>query len=218
MTLVAFDFDGTLTQSDLTVLLGREYDVAGEIRGLAEQGLRGEVDFATTLRQRVSLLEGMPETRVTAAFERCKLRSGAAALIADLRRSDVCVAIITGTFGRGVEAALERAGVAVDHVVANRLVLENEAVTGDVEGPLLDREKDQALEELAITEGVDLGQTIAVGNGTTDLPMLRLAGTAIGFDPDPVVASYCDITATSVRKLRLYFEQHDIVDMEGHGD
>lgn len=215
MTLVVFDFDGTLTQSDLTVLLGREYDVAGEIRGLAEQGLRGEVNFATTLRQRVSLLEGMPEMRVDAAFQRCKLRSGAADLISDLRQSDVSVAIITGSFERGVEAALDRAGVAVDHLVANRLVLENGAVTGDVEGPLLDGGKDHVLEELAIAEELDLGQTVAVGNGATDLPMLQIAGTAIGYDPEPLVEESCDVVVTSIRKLQLYFEQHDVIETGG---
>ncbi|MEF8807294.1 HAD family hydrolase [Natronomonas sp.] len=212
MTLVAFDFDGTLTQSDLTVLLGEEYDVGGEIRGLAEQGLRGEEAFGTTLRQRASLLEGMPEARVNDAFERCKLRAGAADLIADLRQSDVSVAIITGSFERGVEMALEQAGVTVDHVVANRLVLENGAVTGDVEGPLIDGEKDQTLEELALAEDVDLGRTTAVGNGATDLPMLQVAGTAIGFEPEPVVEDHCDVVVTSIRELRLYFEQHEFVD------
>jgi len=93
-------------------------------RGLLEQGLRDEIDFATSLRQRVSLLEGMPADQVETAFERCQLRDGAAELIADLRRSDVSVAIITGSFERGVETALERADIAVDHLVANRLVLE----------------------------------------------------------------------------------------------
>lgn len=213
MTLVAFDFDGTLTQSDLTVLLGREYDVAGEIRGLAEQGLRGEVEFATTLRQRVSLLEGMPEARVDAAFKRCKLRPGAGDMIADLRQSGVSIVVITGGFERGVKTALSQAGVTADHVVANRLVLENEAVTGDVEGPLLDSGKDHALKELAITEGVDLGQTVAVGNGATDLPMLQIAGIAIGFKPESVVEDHCDVVVTSVRKLRLYFDQHDLTDI-----
>lgn len=212
MALVAFDFDGTLTQSDLTVLLGREYGVGSEIRGLAEQGLRGDVEFARTLRQRAALLEGMPEARVDAAFERCKLRQGAADLLTDLRRSDIRVAIITGTFERGVEQALDRAGVTVDHLIANRLELEDGAVTGDVEGPLLDAGKDQALEDLALAEEMDLGRTIAVGNDTNDLPMLQVAGSAIGFDPKPVVEDYCDVVVTSVRKLRLHFEQHDVID------
>ncbi|WP_265109947.1 HAD family hydrolase [Halosolutus halophilus] len=215
MTLVAFDFDETLTQSDLSILLGREYDVASEMRGLLEQGLRDEIDFETSLRERVSLLEGMPERRVETAFDRCQLRDGAAELIADLRRSDVSVAIVTGSFDRGVETALDRAGVAVDHLVANRLVTENGALTGDVEGPLLDDRKDQPLGELAVAEGDNLDRTIAVGGGATDLPMLRAAGTAVGFDPVPVVEQHCDVVVPSMRKLRLYFEQHDIVDADG---
>ena len=156
----------------------------------------------------------MPKARVDAAFERCKLRSGAADLIADLRQSGAPVAIITGSFERGVETALEQAGVTVDHVIANRLVFENEAVTGDIEGPLIDGGKERALEALAITEEVDLGQTIAVGNGVTDIPMLRVAGTAIGFTPDPVVEDASDVVVTSIRRLRLYFEQHDIIDTD----
>ncbi|GAB6860667.1 HAD family hydrolase [Haloplanus litoreus] len=215
MTLVAFDFDGTLTGSDLTVLLGREYGVATEMQGLAERSRRGEVDFADTLRGRARLLEGMPEARVDAAFARCKLHHGAADMIADLRRSGVQVAIVTGTFDRGVEAALDRAGVAVDHVVANRLVLARGAVTGEVEGPLLDTGKDGALEELALTEGIALGKTIAVGDGAMDLPMLQVAGTAIGYDPEPIVEDHCDVVVTSIRSLRLYFEQHGIVETEG---
>lgn len=212
MTLVAFDFDGTLTASDLTVLLGREYDAGNEIRGLAEQGLRGEVPFAETLRHRVSLLEGMPKRRVEKAFERCKLRKGVGDLIGDLGRSDVSVAIVTGSFERGVEAALERDRVSVDHVVANRLVMENDALTGAVEGPLVEGSKDEALEELAATEGIDLEQTIAVGDGANDLPMLQTAGTAIGFGPESVIEDHCDVVVTSVRKLRLHFEQHDVID------
>lgn len=212
MTLVAFDFDGTLTQTDLVALLGREYNVAGEIRGLVEQGLRDESAFERTLRQRASMLTGMPERRVDTAFARCKLRSRAADLISKLRRSGVSVAIITGSFERGVEAALRRANVAVDHLIANRLVIRNGAVTGDVEGPLLDAEKDRALEEIALDEGVDTERTIAVGNGPTDRPMLRAAGTAIGFKPDRVTEQLCDHTVTSILKLRLHFEQHGVID------
>lgn len=212
MTLVAFDFDETLTQSDPSVLLGREHDVATEIRGLVEQGLQEETSFETSLRQRVGLLEGMPERAVETAFDRLKLRDGAAELLTDLQRSDVPVAIVTGSFERAVDAALENAGVAVDHVVANRLVIENGALTGAVEGPLLEPEKDRVLTELAADEGVALEDTVAVGNGAIDLRMLHAAGTAVGYDPEPVVEQYCDVVVTSMRRLRLYFEQHGVVD------
>lgn len=212
MVLVALDFDGALSQIDLSVLLGREYDVAGEIRGIVEQGLRGEVDFPTTLRHRVSLLEGMPEARVDRAFERCRLREGASDLVAALNRSAVSVAVITGSFERGVRSALDRAGISVDHLVANRLEMEEGAVTGEVEGPLMDGDKGAVLQELATVEGLSLDQTVAVGNGAMDLPMLKLAGTAIGVIPEPVVEQYCDVTVTSLGKLHLYFEQHGFID------
>ena len=212
MTLAAFDFDETLSRSDLSILLARAYDVDGEVSGLLEQGLRGDVDFETTLRQRVSLLEGMPERRVQTAFDRCRLRKGAPELLTDLRRAGVTVAVITGTFERGVESALSAADVAVDHVVANQLEMENGALTGTVTGPLLEAGKDQALVEIATAAGVDLDRTIAVGDGETDLPMLRMAETAVGFDPAPLVEGHCDEVVTSMGKLRLYFEQHGYLD------
>ena len=214
MTLVAFNFDETLTQSDPSLLLGSEYDVATEVRGLVEQGLQEETSFETSLRQRVKLLEGMPEQEVETAFDRLKLRDGAAELLTDLQRSDVPVAIVTGSFERAVDAALQNAGVAVDHVVANRLVVENGALTGEVEGALLEPETDRALTELATAEGVALEDTFAVGNGAIDLRMLQTAGTAIGYDPEPVAEQYCDVVVTSMRRLRLYFEQHGLIDSD----
>ncbi len=208
MAVIAFDFDGTLSRTDMSLLLGQEKDVAHEVRGLVEQGLAGEIDPATSLRQRVDFLAGLSVDRVTDAFDRIRLRAGAADLLADLRAADHHVAIITASFERGIDAALDAESVAVDSVVANRLVVENEALTGEVEGPLVVDGKAEALERLAVSQGLDLGRTIAVGNGVTDLPMLKLAGTAIGFDPTPVVEPYCDEVTHSIRKLRLYFDQH----------
>lgn len=218
MALVAFDFGGTVAASDLTVLLGREYDVGTEMEGLVEQGLSGEADFETTLRQRVALLEGMRESQVERAYQHSQLREGMADLIGDLRRSEVVVAIITGSFERGVETALGTAGATVDHLIANRLVIEDGAVTGEVEGPLVDGQKGGALERIAIEENVDLGRTIAVGDGATDLPMLNAAGTAIGFDPAEAVERNCDIVVPSVRHLREYFEHHEIIDVTQPGE
>lgn len=211
MSLVAFDFDETLSRSDLSVVLGREYSVGHEVRGLVEQGIRGEVDFDQSLRHRLRLLEGMPERDVRRAFDRCKLRNGARELIVDLERAGASVAIITGTFESGVDAVLDAADVTVSHLNANRLVIEDGAITGDVEGPLLGAGKDEALLEIAGKAGIDLDRTVAVGNGATDLPMLRTAETAIGFNPPPLVEQYCDEVVTSMRKLRLYFEQHGML-------
>jgi phosphoserine phosphatase len=211
MTLVVFDFDGALTGADPTVLLGREYDVAAEIQGLATEARRGDIGVGESLRQRVALLEGMPEGRVEGALRRCKLRDGAGDLISSLRRSDVQVAVVTRGFDRAVEAALDRAGVSVDHLVANHLVVAAGALTGEIDGSLVDGGKDRALEELAAATGVDRSRIVAVGDTESDLPMLRAAGTAVGFDPDPVVEPHCDVVVPSIHKLRLYFEQHGII-------
>jgi len=214
VTLVAFDFDGVLTASDLTVALGREYDWENEIQGLADQSRRGEVDFADSLRQRVSLLEGMPEPRVDRAFESVKLRKDIPALLGALQRSDVEVAIVTAGFERGVRSVLDRAGVAVDHLVANRLLVANGALTGEVDGPLVEDGKDRALEEVAVAAGVDLDRTIVVANDARDVPMLRLAGTAICYEPEPLAERFCDVVVTSVTNLRLYLEQHGVIEAE----
>lgn len=214
VTLVAFDFHETLSGTDLSVALGRAYDQENTIQGLANQSRRGDVDFVDSIRQRVSLLEGMPEAQVDRAFEGVKLRPDAADLIAALNHADVEVAIVTGGFERGVRAALDRAAVAVDHLAANRLVIANEALTGAVEGPLVEGEKDQALEEIAVATGVDLDQTIAVGDDARDVPMLRLAGTAIGYEPDVAAERVCDTVVTSLRELRLYFDQHDVIEAD----
>lgn len=212
MAFVVFDFDATLSRDDLTLLLGREYDVAGEVRGVIERGYGGERDLGEMVRQQVALLEGMPERRLDRAFERGRLREGAPELVAELRDSGVTVGIITASFERGVEAVLEGADVTVDHIVANDIVLENGAVSGSVEGPLLEGSKGEALQALATREGVRLDETIAVGDGAIDLPMLQVAGTAIGYRPGPDIEPHCDHVVTSLRKLRLYFEQHGIIE------
>lgn len=218
MTLVAFDFGGTVSASDLSVRLGKEHGVGTEMEGLVEQGLTGEIAFETSLKQRVALLEGMRDSLVEEAYRNATLRDGMADLIGDLRRSAVPVAIITGSFERGVETALDEAGATVDHLIANRLVIEDGVVTGEVEGPLVDGDKGGALERIAVAEGVDPGRTIAVADGATDLPLLNPAGTAIGFDPTEAVERNCDLVVPTVEELRQYFEQHGIIDIEQPGE
>lgn len=212
MVLVVFDFDGTLSREDSMLVLGREYDVVGEVRGLIERERGEEQDVGDLVQRRARLFEGMPERRLERAFDRLRIRDDAAELIADLRRSGVAVGIVTTSFERGVEHALEAADVTVDHLVAPRLELANGAVAGLVEGPLIDGSKGEALQEMAARANIPLDDTIAIGNSVVDRSMLLAAGTSIGFRPAPVIEQQCDYVVTDLKKLRLYFEQHGIIE------
>ncbi|QSX00675.1 phosphoserine phosphatase SerB [Haloterrigena alkaliphila] len=202
MTVVAFDFDGTLSDSEMTVLLGDRRGVADEMAEITERSMNDEIDYAESLRKRAALLEGLPEDDATAAFDEVELREGAADLIAELNDAGITTAILTGGFERGVAAALEREDVSVDHIVSNRLPVRGGELTGAVEGPLIEGTKDDALEDLADEVGVDLADTVAVGDGANDLPMLEVAGLSIGFEPKPAVEPHCEVVVTSMAEAR----------------
>ena len=204
MTVVAFDFDGTLSDSEMTVLLGKRRDVADEMAEITERAMNDEIGYAESLRERAALLEGLPAEEADGAFAEVELRPGAADLIEELNDAGVTTAILTGGFERGVAAALEAEGASVDHIVSNRLPRSEDGneLTGDVEGPLIEGTKDDALENLADEVGVDLEETVAVGDGANDLPMLKVAGRAIGFDPKPAVEPHCGVVVTSMDEAR----------------
>ncbi|WP_436346364.1 phosphoserine phosphatase SerB [Natronorubrum sp. FCH18a] len=204
MTVVAFDFDGTLSDSEMTVLLGDRCGVADDMAEITERSMNDEIEYAESLRKRAALLEGLPEDDVEAAFGEVVLREGAADLIEELNEAGVTTAILTGGFERGVAAALEREGASVDHIVSNRLPMNSDGteLTGEVDGPLIEGTKDDALEDLADDVGVDLEECVAVGDGANDLPMLKVAGLSIGFEPKPAVEPHCEIVVTSMAEAR----------------
>lgn len=202
MTLIAFDFDGTLSDSEMTVLLGQRCGVADAMAEITARAMNGTLSYAESLRKRAALLEGLAEFDVAAAYDRVELRSGAAAMIDELNAAGATIAVLTGGFERGVKAALERENVAVDHIVANRLPLVAGALTGDVEGPLVEGTKDAALEDLAARQAIDMDDTVAVGDGANDVPMLQAAGLPVGLDPKPVVSPHCELVVRSMFGLR----------------
>ncbi|WP_338730263.1 phosphoserine phosphatase SerB [Haladaptatus sp. DJG-WS-42] len=202
MELVAFDFDGTLSDSEMTVLLGERCGVAAEMEDITERAMNNELSYAESLRSRADLLSGLADEEAQNAFDKVRLRPGAADLIRELREAGVHVAILTGGFERGVEAALAREGVSVDTIVANRLLVADGALTGEVEGPLIEGTKDTALSDLTEKLGIDLRDTVAVGDGANDLPMLKVAGLSIGYLPKPAVRPHCQIVVARMDRLQ----------------
>ncbi len=208
MTLVVFDFDGTLTEDEMTVLLGERMDVADEMARITERAMNGEIEYAESLRTRIAMLEGLDGEEVAAAFDDVELRPGMAEILEELQAAGVTTAILTAGFTRGVRHVLDRAEVDVDVLVANTLEVEDRALTGEVTGPLVEGTKDIALRALAEEQQVSLADVIAVGDGANDLPMLQAAGVAIGYDPKSVVGDACDHSVGSVDELRARLREH----------
>ena len=199
--LMAFDFDGTLSDSEMTVLLGEEAGVVEEIDEITEQAMNDQLSYAESLYARAELLDGLAEDRVEAAFDRVQLRPGSADVIGALSDAGHHVAILTGGFDRGVEKALEAEAVSVDTIVANRLPIRNGKLTGSAEGPLIEGTKDDALSTLAEETETGMADTVAIGDGANDLPMLEVAGLAVGYEPKSAVEPHCDVVVSSMAEL-----------------
>jgi len=215
MSLVAFDFDGTLADAEMIDRLGREAGVGDEVAAITGRAMRKEVEYAPSLRKRAALLEGLAHDRVDSAYAEIQLRPGAGDLLRDLHEAGNTVAILSGGFQRGIESALDRAGIAVDTLVANELPAAGDApdghLTGEVTGPLVEGRKDDALADICATQGFALQDVTAVGDGANDRPMLEVAGLAVGFDPKPAVEPSCDVTVAGMPALRSVFEAEGLV-------
>ena len=214
MSLIAFDFDGTLSDSEMTVLLAERAGVADEVAAITERAMNDELSYAESLYQRAELLGGLDEDDVDAAFDAVTLRPGASELIERLRADGHHVAVLTGGFERGVERALAKEDVEADTIVANRLPMSGGKLTGEAEGPLIEGTKDDALAELAADLGVPMSETVAIGDGANDLPMLEVAGLAVGFVPKDAVRPVCDAVVASMFRLGKVLEGHGVLSVE----
>lgn len=189
--LVAFDMDSTLIQAEVIDELAREAGAGEQVAAITERAMAGELDFDQSLRERVAALAGLEETALARVAERLELTEGARTLIHYLKRFGYKTAIISGGFGYFGRFLQEKLGI--DHVCANELELEGGRLTGRVSGPIVNGpRKAELLREIAETEGINIEQTIAVGDGANDVPMLNLAGFGIAFHAKPVVQASVD--------------------------
>lgn len=184
--LVAFDMDSTLIQAEVIDELAKRAGVGKQVSAITERAMRGELDFKQSFTERVALLKGLPETALGEVAATLRLTDGTERLISTLKKLGYKTAILSGGFtyfGRGLQ---RRFGI--DYVFANELEIEDGIVTGKVNGEIVDgTRKASLLASIAQHEGFSLEQTIAVGDGANDLPMLSIAGLGIAFRAKPVV-------------------------------
>ncbi len=184
--LLLSDMDGTIIDQETIDELAALAGVEQHISAITARAMRGEIDFADSLRARVALLEGVPVSLLDQVTQHIKLHEGAATLISTMRKAGARCVLVSGGFTFCTSFVAERAGFDDHH--GNILDIQDHKLTGRVQEPILDHLAKQRLlaQELEIA-GLTADDSIAIGDGANDLPMLKSAGMAIGFRPKPVI-------------------------------
>ena len=189
--LVVMDVDSTLIQDEVIDLLAERAGVLDEVAEITERAMRGEIDFAESLKERVALLAGLPAEALDETARRIRLTPGARTLCRTLRRLGFRVCLVSGGFREVIAPLAEQ--LEVDGLRANALEIVEGRLTGRVTGVIVDRYgKREALEEFAREFGIPVARTIAIGDGANDLDMLDAAGLGIAFNAKPVVQAAAD--------------------------
>jgi len=195
--LVVFDMDSTLIQGEVINILAKEAGVGEQVARITEAAMGGAIDFKESLTRRVALLEGLDETVLASVAENLLLTEGAERVIQTLKKLGYKIGIISGGFDYFGQYLLERLGL--DYVFANVLEIENGKVTGIITGDIIDEPtKAEILKTIATVENISLQQTIAIGDGANDLPMISVAGLGIAFHAKPIVKENAKQSISSV--------------------
>ncbi len=198
------DVDSTVIEQEVIELIAAHAGVEERVRAVTESAMRGELDFAASLRARVALLEGLPVSVLDEVRAAVRLTNGARALVDALHAGGHVVALVSGGFDVVVDA-IARA-VDADHHHANTLEVHDGRLTGRVTGEIVDRAvKARMLREYAAAHGIPLSRTVAVGDGANDLDMMREAAIGIAFCAKPIVQEQADVSINE-RDLRLVLD------------
>lgn len=184
--LVCFDMDSTLIGTECIDQLAERAGVGAEVSAITEQAMRGEIDFCESFRRRVALLKGLDESVMREIAESLPITEGVERMMKVLKRTGFKTAILSGGFTYFGNYLKQKFGF--DYVYANNLEVANGKLTGRYTGDIVDgRRKAEMLKIIAQFENIDIEQTIAVGDGANDLPMLTTAGLGIAFHAKPRV-------------------------------
>ncbi|MFP4846016.1 phosphoserine phosphatase SerB [Winogradskyella sp. PE311] len=195
--LVCFDMDSTLIQTEVIDELAERAGVGEKVRAITESAMQGEIDFNESFKKRMCLLKGLSEDVLKDVADNLPITKGAKRLIDTLHYYGYKTAILSGGFtyfGHYLQEKLD-----IDYVYANQLEIQDGKLTGGYLGEIVDgNKKAEYLQLLADKEGIDIGQTIAVGDGANDLQMLNLAGLGIAFHAKPKVKDNAQSAISSI--------------------
>lgn len=195
--LVVLDADSTLLQDEVIELIADEAGRRAEVAEATEAAMRGEVDFATSLRTRVAALRGVPVSAFERVIARVTPTPGARELAAAVHERGGRLGVVSGGFHEVLDAVAPRLGVDVWR--ANRLLAADGVLTGEVQGEIIDAvAKASTLTQWADANGVPIGRTIAAGDGANDLLMLARAGLGVAFNAKPAVRVAADLVVGPV--------------------
>lgn len=187
------DMDSTMIQQECIDELAEEAGFGALVKGITARAMNGELDFDAALTERVGLLKGLPVSVIDKVLaERISLMSGGKTLLATMKANGAYAALVSGGFTAFTAKVASELGF--DENRANTLLVDGDALTGDVGRPILGKQaKVQALEEITARLGIADADVIAVGDGANDLGMLHRAGTGVALHAKPSVAAECDV-------------------------
>ncbi|MET3452825.1 phosphoserine phosphatase SerB [Curtobacterium sp. 1544] len=190
--LVVLDADSTLLEDEVIELLADTAGTRPQVAAITERAMRGEIDFAESLRERVASLAGLQADVFRRAQDAVRVTRGADQLVRGVHAAGGTVGVVSGGFHEVLDPFAERLGL--DHCRANRLEVTDGVLTGRVLGDVVDAHaKAVALREWADADGVELVRTVAVGDGANDLEMMRVAALSVAFDAKPRVREQADV-------------------------
>lgn len=195
--LVVLDADSTLIRNEVIELIADEVGRGVEVAAATEAAMRGEVDFATSLRSRVQALAGVPVSAFAHVLARIEPTPGVHELTAAVHERGGRVGVVSGGFHEILDTIAPALGADVWR--ANRLAVSGSSLSGEVDGGIVDAEvKAQTLRGWARDAGVALSRTIAIGDGANDLRMMAIAGLGIAFNAKPAVRAQADLVVGPV--------------------